>query len=354
MSRQPDNDASLPEDNPGAPAAGSGGEAAAGKGAGEPTPVTGNDAHRGDATPASDAVPAAGAGAANSGGRGDVDSDAASYLEDVTADAQEAEAFGLEEGDDDDEPSGSILPQDFWGHIEDLRWVLVKSVAVFLASMVVLMVFSVRAQKLLTWPLLYGLRLSGSENTDILLRTDGPFSVFTFMLQLWVFGGLLLSLPFILYFAAGFIAPGLTADEKKLLRPVAFSGLGLFLLGCLFAFFLLLPTYIAVSLSLEKTFGFASLWTPGNYYGAVVWTTLGMGLVFEFPLVLILLQYLGLTSAQTLKKYRRHAFIFILIFAALLTPGGDPISLAVCSLPLYALFELSLIVGERVRKRADS
>lgn len=253
--------------------------------------------------------------------------------------------------EDEDKPSGGILPADFWNHVEDLRWVLIKSALAFFGAMLLMMVFSVRAQKLLIWPLEYGLRLSGSQNTDILLRTDGPFSVFTFMLQLWVFGGLLLSLPFILYFSAGFIAPGLTPREKKLLRPVAFSALGLFLVGCLFAFFLLLPTYIAVSLSLEKVFGFASLWTPSNYYGAVVWTTLGMGIVFQFPLVLLLLQYLGLVTAATLRNYRRHAFVFILIFAALLTPGGDPISLAICTIPLYALFELSMVVGERIRKR---
>lgn len=366
MSRQPDNDEPLPEGSPGAPATGGGSETGSGSEAGsgnasyleDVTADAGESANAERATPADDAS-ADDAPADNASGRYETaGSDAAAGY---GADSDEAgmdsgAGENAEDGDgdndaEDEESSGGIFPQDFWTHVEDLRWVLVKSVLAFAAGVLVLMVFSVRAQKLLTWPLLYGLRLSGSENTDILLRTDGPFSVFTFMLQLWVFGGLLLSLPFILYFAAGFIAPGLTAEEKKLLRPVAFSGLGLFLLGCLFAFFLLLPTYIAVSLSLENAFGFASLWTPGNYYGAVVWTTLGMGIVFEFPLVLILLQYLGLVSAQTLKQYRRHAFVFILVFAALLTPGGDPISLAVCSLPLYALFEISLVVGERVRKR---
>src|SRR5690606_3854877 len=133
----------------------------------------------------------------------DADSDEADM---DSGDGENAEdGDGNNDGDDgdnaeDEESSGGIFPQDFWTHVEDLRWVLVKSVLAFAAGVLVLMVFSVRAQKLLTWPLLYGLRLSGSENTDILLRTDGPFSVFTFMLQLWVFGGLLLSLPFILYF----------------------------------------------------------------------------------------------------------------------------------------------------------
>lgn len=259
-------------------------------------------------------------------------------------------------GDDEPEHRAVLFPANFWEHIEALRWVIVKSVIVFGVAMLLMMCFSVYAQKLLTWPLQYGMALAGVENQVIELRTDGPFSVFTFMLQLWVFGGLLLSLPFIIYFAAGFIAPGLTAHEKKMLRPVAFASLGLFLVGCLFAFFLLLPTYMAVSLSLERAFGFASLWTPGSYYGAVVWTTFGLGIVFEFPLVLVLLQYMGLIRAATLRHYRKHAFVFILIFAALLTPGGDPITLAVAAVPLYLLFEMSILMGERLYRtpKADA
>lgn len=279
------------------------------------------------------------------------------YVEDLEA-ADADRGDGYEDDDDDDgqgsgrgKRGGGILPEDFWGHVEALRWVVLKSALVFVGFMMLMMFFSVRAQKLLTWPLSYGIKLSGAEHVDVLLRTDGPFSVFTFMLQLWVFGGLLLSLPFILYFAADFIAPGLTPREKRLLRPVAFSALGLFFVGCLFAFFLLLPTYMAVSLTLEDAFGFASLWTPANYYGAVVWTTLGLGLVFEFPLVLVILQWVGLLSADTLRKYRRHAFVFMLVFSAFLTPGGDPITLFMATLPLYALFEASLLVGDRIAKK---
>ncbi|WP_269540743.1 twin-arginine translocase subunit TatC [Cerasicoccus fimbriatus] len=239
----------------------------------------------------------------------------------------------------------------FWDHVEELRWVLIKSMGAMMLGCVLVLGFGVWFADALQWPLHQAYSLIGDPDREILLRTDGPMNVFTFILQLSFFGGIALSLPFIVYFTVGFVAPGLTDDEKNVLRPVCLSILLLFFLGSALGFFLLLPFYLYVSLSFEEAFGFASLWTPVKYYGLVVWTTLGLGLLFQSPLVIILLIYLDIVTVERLKAGRRYAIFIIMVIAALVTPGGDPLTLCVTALPLWALYEGSLIIGGRLRSR---
>jgi len=239
----------------------------------------------------------------------------------------------------------------FWDHVEELRWVLIKSMIVFMLAFGVVLGFAVWFADVLQWPLVRAFDLLGDPDRQIDLRTDGPLNVFTFLLQLGFFGGIAVSIPFILYFVVKFVSPGLTKAEKAVLRPVCLSVLALFFMGAMLAFFLLLPFYMFVSLKFEQAFNFASLWTPAKYYGLVVWTTLGLGLVFQSPLVIITLIYLDIMTVEQLRKSRRYAIVFIVVVAALITPGGDPITLAVTAFPLLALYEGALLVGGRLRKK---
>lgn len=239
----------------------------------------------------------------------------------------------------------------FWDHVEELRWVLIKSSVIFMIAFCLVLGFAVWFADVLQWPLMRAFAMIGDPQRDILLRTDGPLNVFGFLLQLGFFGAIGVSLPFILYFIVSFISPGLTDQEKSVLRPVCLSILMLFLIGAFVAFFLLLPFYLFVSLKFEQMFNFASLWTPVKYYGLVVWTTLGLGVVFQSPLIIIILMYLDIVTAEQLRSGRRYAIVIILVLSAFLTPGGDPITLSVTAIPLYALYEGALIVGARVRAR---
>ena len=92
-------------------------------------------------------------------------------------------------------------------------------------------------------------------------------------------------------------------------------------------------------------------WTPGSYYGLLMWLVLGVGAAFEFPLLIILLIYMGIMSTALLCKYRRHAIVAIFIIAAVVTPTPDPITQTMFAVPLYVLFELSILVGRRVEKK---
>jgi sec-independent protein translocase protein TatC len=185
------------------------------------------------------------------------------------------------------------------------------------------------------------------------LGTTSIMEGFNVVIQMCVLGGLGMSLPFILFFVGQFVAPALTPKELKAVLPLCISAFVLFLLGAAFAFFLLVPSTLRVSVEINQIFGFAIRWTPGSYYSLVTWLTLGVGVSFEFPLVIVLLVWLGVMTTDFLRKYRRHAIIVIFIIAAIVTPTPDPITQTMFAIPLYVLYEIAIIASSRVEKRKE-
>lgn len=247
-------------------------------------------------------------------------------------------------------PPGEVGAMPLLDHIEELRFVLLKSISAFVFFCVVVgvLVFKGDIMDLIYWPLDQAQKMLGEEVNRGILTTRGPMSVFSVIIQVIFLGGFGLALPFMLYFASTFIAPGLTPREKRVLVPVCLAILLLFILGATFSFKILLPMSVYVSLFLNALLGFHEVWDPADYIGLVVWMTVGLGFVFQFPLVLILLQYLGIISAHLLRHYWRHALVGILAFSALITPGGDPIIMGLMAVPLYLLYEMAIFVGAKI------
>lgn len=250
--------------------------------------------------------------------------------------------------DTDDEAlnSRSDSAMTLWEHIEELRWVLVKTLVAFTLFTVLIALLLFPFKGVLDLPLTRGLAMAGIDQ-ELVLRTAGPVEPFAVMFQIVFFGAIALTLPFALYFLAQFVAPGLTEKERRILRPSCLAILGLFLLGAAFSYVFVLPMTIFASFWMHGQLNFVPLWSPTMYYGTVVWMTLGLGMLFEFPLILLLLQYLGILTTRHLQLGRRYAIVVILILAALITPTGDPITLFVVALPLYALYEAAIATGKR-------
>jgi sec-independent protein translocase protein TatC len=171
------------------------------------------------------------------------------------------------------------------------------------------------------------------------------------VIQMCVFGGLLLAAPFILFFIAQFVAPALTAREMKAVLPMCFCAMVLFLVGAAFSFFLLMPSTIRIAIELNNAFELENRWTAGNYFNTLTWLVVGSGGVFEFPLVIVLLVWLGIMTTAFLRKYRRHAIVVIFILAAVVTPTPDPVTQTIFAAPLYALYEIAILVSKRVEKK---
>lgn len=237
----------------------------------------------------------------------------------------------------------------FWEHLEELRGTLIKSLIAFVICAALIGYFIFEFSHMLQWPLEQAMATFPGEK--IRLGTHSPLEVFTMLIQMCVLGGLVLALPFVLYFIGQFVAPALTEREMRVVLPMCVSAMFLFLLGAAFGFFLLMPTTIRFSIELMHKFDLIDYWTVGRYYGMLSWLVLGVGATFEFPLVVILLVWMGILTTATLRKYRRHAIVVIFVIAAIVTPTPDPVTQTIFAVPLYLLFEIAILVSARIEKK---
>ncbi|RME66850.1 MAG: preprotein translocase subunit TatC, partial [Verrucomicrobia bacterium] len=181
---------------------------------------------------------------------------------------------------------GEVNPDEktmtFLEHLEELRWVLLKVLIAFLVGFVLVAAFLDNVANLLRWPLDFGVR----ENPEVLrLVTTTPLAIFTVFMMVCFLGAVAFSMPFVLYFVGQFVAPALTPKEKKLLVPGLVLAVLLFLAGMTFAFFLLVPSVIRVSVYFNALLGYEVIWSADKYYSMLAWMCLGMGTAFQFPMV---------------------------------------------------------------------
>lgn len=237
----------------------------------------------------------------------------------------------------------------FLDHLEDLRWTIVRAVVALFVMLLLVSAFFFEIRGWLEWPLRFAV---GEDYQDLLiLSTRSVFDVISVIFYITIFGSLILAGPFWLYFGARFIAPGLTEKELKILRPGCVAAFILFLVGCAFSFFILSPITFKFIVFMNVTMNYDMVWSPTSYYGTLVWMVLGVGLSFEFPLVIVLLSYLGIVTTEMLKNYRRHALVGFLCLTAIVTPSIDPVTFVVMAVPMYGLYEASILVSKRMEER---
>jgi sec-independent protein translocase protein TatC len=237
----------------------------------------------------------------------------------------------------------------FWEHLEELRGTIVKSLIAFLVFAVLIGFFAIEFNQALLWPLHHVAKDYPDMETK--LGVLSIMEVFNMIIMMCVFGGLTLAAPFILFFIGQFVAPALTEREMKAVLPMCVSAMMLFLIGASFSFFLLMPSTIRVSTELMIAFELENRWTAGNYFNTLTWLVVGAGAVFEFPLVVVLLVWLGIMTTEFLRKHRRHAIVVIFVISAIVTPTPDPFTQTIFAAPLYALYEIAILVSARVEKK---
>lgn len=245
-------------------------------------------------------------------------------------------------------------PMGFLGHLEELRGTLIKCAIVFALFVTVLAYNLDNASAFLTRPLEKVQADFPALKTDLV--TNSPMSVFSVIIDICIMGGVIMSLPFWLFFLGQFVAPALTKKEMKVIVPTGLAALGLFVGGTAFGYYLLTPSTIRVAFELNQLLGYTVLWTADKYYSLLLWMTLGMGAAFEFPLLVVLAVYMGLIEVKTLRQYRRHAIIVMFVIAAIVTPTPDPLNQCLFALPLIVLYELAIwvsaLIGRRQAKQA--
>jgi sec-independent protein translocase protein TatC len=233
----------------------------------------------------------------------------------------------------------------FLAHLEDLRWTIIRSLGALLIG-VVICAFGVKQ----ILALLYHPLIAAGQDPKDFLRSLNVVDPFSIHMEIAVFGGLILALPTILYFLGQFLLPALTPHERRFMGPIFAGGAFLFAAGVSFCYFLVLSHTLQFFLSYNSYLGFGTMWTARSLIDFEVQMLAGFGLAFEMPLVILVLNLLGLVSAAQLSSKRRHAAVIIFIAACCLVPSTDLFSLSILSVPMYLLFELCILIAKIVEK----
>jgi sec-independent protein translocase protein TatC len=225
-------------------------------------------------------------------------------------------------------------------HMEELRDRIIKSViavgVAFIAGVV------------LANPLLQRLRVEANATAgfDVVSPTD-PITLY-FKVALYI--AVAIALPVILWQLIGFLAPGLTKKEKRLLYMSLPFVVILFLLGVAYAFWFAAPRALQfLSSFLPDLYE----WTPEGNAVITFFLTLmlGLGLAFQMPVVMFILAKLGIASPQKMRSFRKYAVLILLIASAIITPSTDPFNMAIVFLPLYLLYEAGIIISGLFARR---
>ncbi len=195
-----------------------------------------------------------------------------------------------------------------------------------------------------------GVSQNNAWYSDIKLRSMTFATPIIVYFYVGFLGALCFSLPAIFYFAAKFIAPGLKEEELKLMRPAMIAAVVLFSIGAAFAFSFILPAGIAFMSWMAQGMNMEMFPDAQSYYSMVIFVTLAIGITFELPLVVVILIYLGILNPEWLKKNRRLVFVILLVFASIVTPP-DIITQCSLTIPLYLMYEMALRIGIAMRKR---
>jgi len=190
--------------------------------------------------------------------------------------------------------------------------------------------------------------LQGTTVEDCRLLQTEPLEAFSIRLKIAGYGGIAVAMPVLLWQVWRFVTPGLHSHEKRWAYPFVGSALVLFCLGAALAFHTLTP-----ALEFLVDVGGPALqqqFRPAPYFELVSYLMLAFGVGFEFPIVLVFLQLVGVLSAEALRRARRFAVVGIVALVAVITPSGDPYTLAILSIPMYAFYEASILIGMLLRR----
>ena len=187
-------------------------------------------------------------------------------------------------------------------------------------------------------------RLMETEPFSISLMNTGLTEQFATHMRMAIYAGLLCSSPYILYQLFRFVSPGLYANERKAAVWVVGTSYVMFMLGTLINYFIIFPLTVRFLGTYQVSEDVANMLTLKSYTDTLVSMCLVMGVVFELPIVCAILGKMNLLTGRQMRHYRRHAIVAILVVAAIITPTGDAFTLFAVSLPIWLLYELSILI----------
>ena len=229
-------------------------------------------------------------------------------------------------------------------HLDELRKRITWSLVVLALGVVVAFIFNGVVFDLLLAPL-------PPETTQI--TTFSPAEPFMVTLKVCAVFGAILASPYLIYQFWAFVGPGFTSTERRHFYPVVATCTVLFLLGVTIGYLLVLPRALEALLGINPSEAFQIELRANDYFTFVAMFILAFGLVFELPVVLVLLAKVGVIDDRFLRKNRRFAILIGAIAAALLTPSPDAFSMLAMFLPLLILYEISIWLARLVQPKKE-
>ncbi len=231
----------------------------------------------------------------------------------------------------------------FLEHLEELRWRIIYSIIGIVVGTILAWIFIDFLVDVVL--------LKPAKDSGAVLQNLRPFGQLFLYMQIAIMVGMIISIPNLFYQFWQFISPALRSKEKKyIFWIVVFSSI-CFLGGIAFAYFAMLP----LTLKFAAEFGSESIkneFSIDEYMSIIISVMLAAGLVFELPMISFFLSKLGILKPSFMKKYRRHSIVIIMILAAFLTPGADPVSQLVLAVPLVVLYEISIFISKISQKKS--
>jgi sec-independent protein translocase protein TatC len=258
----------------------------------------------------------------------------------------------------------------FIDHLEDLRWHVIRSVIAVLVAAILCFIYSdfivndvlfapTRADFVSSrWLCSLGHKI-GIGNTLCFPPVNAKFlentmtGQFIASFTLAFIGGFIIAFPYVFWEFWRFVRPALSEKELKKTRGVIFWVSILFFSGVAFGYYILTPFMVNFYFNYKLSPQIEIMPSFSDYLENLIYTTVGIGVLFQMPLLVMVLARIGIVTGKFLKKYRRHAFVIILIAAAIITPSTDPFSLTIVTIPLYLLFEASVIIASRINRRQE-
>ena len=235
----------------------------------------------------------------------------------------------------------------FWDHLDELRSIIIRILVITLLAAVVAfclkdqlfaIVLAPRSSDFITY------QLMGVEPFSVHLMNTGLTEQFMIHLKTAMYAGLLVALPYVIYQLFAFVLPALYERERRYATALVVSGYLMFMIGTVLNYLLIFPLTVKFLGTYQVSPNVANMLTLQSYMDTLISMNLVMGIVFELPVVCWLLGRMGILNASMMSRWRRHAIVAILVVAAIITPTTDAFTLFVVALPIWLLYELSIVI----------
>jgi sec-independent protein translocase protein TatC len=237
------------------------------------------------------------------------------------------------QGNDDDQ----MPAMGFLEHLEELRRRIIYSLIAVAVGFFACWGYADRIYGVMQQPIMEALQRNGLSQKLVYLNPTEPFNMY---LKIAFLAGLFVTSPFVLYQVWAFIAPGLYRNEKRYVTPFMFSTVFLFIAGGYFGYKLVYPQALEFLIGYGKQF--QPMITIGEYTDLFLVIIIGMGVIFELPILVFFLSLMGIVTAGWMWRNLRYSILVIFIIAAILTPTTDILNMCIFAAPMVALYVLSI------------